>query len=203
MRKTDHLLHVWELALIFSLCAAILTGAWAEGRQAKLSQQLVRLHVVAASDSACDQAEKLRVRDAILELLSPKLAAAKSASEAAQIIRASKQECRLAAQRETAKPVRVTLETEHFPTRDYDGFSLPAGDYLALRVTLGAGQGHNWWCVLFPPLCTDSAISERAVETLSNDDMRLITADGRDYILRFRVLEWWDTVKTWLKDSPS
>lgn len=196
-------LRPWELALLLSLCIALLTGVWAQGRQAALSQKLVRLHVVAASDAPEDQVEKLRVRDAILTFLEPKLKTAASAKEAAEIIRLSQERCRRAAEAVTDQPVCVSLTREHFPTRYYETFSLPAGDYLALRVTLGAGEGHNWWCVLFPPLCTEAIASDRAVETLSAEDMQLITENGRGYILRFRVLELWDAVKNYLTAPPS
>ena len=196
-------LRPWELILLLSLCLALLTGVWAQGRQAALSSRLVRLHVVAASDSPTDQAEKLRVRDAVLKVLEPKLKTAASAKEAAEIIDASKDACRRAAEAITDRDVTVSLQREHFPTRIYETFSLPAGSYLSLRVTLGAGDGHNWWCVLFPPLCTEAVTSDRAAETLSRNDIQLITENGRGYILRFRVLEWWDAVSEWLRDSPS
>lgn len=196
-------LRPWELALLLSLCLALLTGVWAQGRQAALASRLVRLHVVAASDSPEDQAEKLQVRDAVLALLEPRLKTAASAKEAAEIIEFSQDACRRAAEAITDRDVTVSLRREHFPTRFYETFSLPAGDYLSLRVTLGTGEGHNWWCVLFPPLCTEAVTSDRAVETLSRDDIQLITENGRGYILRFRVLEWWDAVSEALRGSPS
>ena len=203
MDDTSRKLRPWELALLLSLCFALLTGVWAQGRQATLAGKLVRLHVVAASDTPQDQAEKLRVRDAVLSCLEPKLKTAASAKEAAEIIRLSQPACRRAAQAVTDQAVSVTMAREHFPTRHYETFSLPAGEYLALRVTLGEGRGHNWWCVLFPPLCTEAVTSGRAVETLSDGDVQLITGDGRGYVLRFRVLELWDTVKSRLTAPPS
>lgn len=203
MDSTSRKLRSWELALLISLCFALMTGVWAQGRQAALAGKLVRLHVVAASDTPEDQAEKLRVRDAVLSLLEPKLKTAASAKEAAEIIRFSQERCRRAAEAVTDQPVTVTMTREHFPTRYYETFSLPAGDYLALRITLGAGEGHNWWCVLFPPLCTGAVTADRAVETLSSDDVQLITENGAGYILRFRVLELWDAVKTYLTAPPS
>ena len=104
-----------------------------------------------------------------------------------------------AARRVTDQPVSVAFGPEHYPTREYDTFSLPAGTYPSLRVTLGAGAGHNWWCVVFPPLCVESALSERAVEALSEDDVRLITEDGADYVVRFRILELWDALSETFK----
>ena len=93
------------------------------------------------------------------------------------------------------RPVRVSLGAEHYPTRDYGAFALPAGVYTSLRVTLGAGEGHNWWCVIFPPLCAQAAgLSEQTVQALSDDDVRLVTGSDGGYVVRFRLLELWDAL---------
>ena len=168
-------LHVWELALMLSLCFALLTGLWAQGTQARLAGRLVRLHVIAASDSAADQAE--------------------NADDARRIVEGAKPLILRAAGTATDQPVRVDFGTEHYPTRHYGAFSLPAGEYDSLRITLGAGEGKNWWCVIFPPLCTQEALSPAAAETLSRQDRALITREGGEYEIRFRILEIWDLVK--------
>ena len=191
----DRKLHVWEAALMLSLCLALLTGIWAEGTQARLAGQLVRLHVIAASDSAADQAEKLAVRDAVLRCLTPKLRQAEDADDARRIVEGAKPLILRAAGTATKQPVRVDFGTEHYPTRDYGAFALPAGEYDSLRITLGAGEGKNWWCVIFPPLCTQEALSPAAVETLSKQDRALITRADGEYEIRFRILELWDLVK--------
>ena len=188
-------LHVWEIALMLSLCLALLTGLWAQGTQARLAGRLVRLHVIAASDSAADQAEKLAVRDAVLRCLTPKLRQAEDAKDARRIVEGAKPLILRAARTATDQPVRVDFGTEHYPTRDYGAFALPAGEYDSLRITLGAGEGKNWWCVIFPPLCAQEALSPDAVETLSKQDRALITREGGEYEIRFRVLEIWDMVK--------
>ena len=189
-------LHPWELALLLSVCLTLVVGAWAGARQEGLSDSLVRLHVIADSDSAADQAEKLRVRDAVLSYLAPKLEAAESISDARAILRAEQAGIRKAARSVTRQNVTVTFTREHYPTRDYGSFALPAGTYPSLRVILGSGQGHNWWCVVFPPLCTAETLENAAVEALSDDDVRLITADGTDVVIKFRVLEWYDAIKS-------
>ena len=188
-------LHVWEIALMLSLCAALLTGLWAQGTQARLAGRLVRLHVIAASDSAADQAEKLAVRDAVLRCLTPKLRQAEDADDARRIVEGAKPLILRAAGTATKQPVRVDFGTEHYPTRDYGSFALPAGEYDSLRITLGAGEGKNWWCVIFPPLCTQEALSSAEVETLSKQDRALITRADGEYEIRFRILELWDLVK--------
>ena len=185
-------LRPWELALLLAVCFTLLTGVWAQGRQTALSGRLVRLHVVAASDSEADQAEKLRVRDAVLAVLEPKLAGVEDMAQVRRIILAARPALKQAAQAVTEQSVRITFGEEHYPTRHYTDFSLPAGKYTSLRVILGPGEGHNWWCVVFPPLCMEGALTPEAVQTLSEDDVHLITQDTGEYQIRFRILELWD-----------
>lgn len=189
--EAERKLRPWELALLLALCFTLLCGTWAQGRQQVLAGKLVRLHVIAASDADEAQAVKLQVRDAVLAYLEPKLADVTDADAAQEIIAANLDGVAQAARTVTPDTVTVTLGPERYPTREYETFSLPAGVYTSLRVTLGAGEGHNWWCVIFPPLCVESSLSDRAVETLSDDDVKLITEDGDGYVLRFRLLELW------------
>ena len=86
--------------------------------------------------------------------------------------------------------VTVTLTRENYPTKSYEGFTLPAGEYDSLRVILGEGQGHNWWCIVFPPVCLSAAQADTVEEQLGEEDFRLISEDG-GYELRFRALELW------------
>ena len=95
----------------------------------------------------------------------------------------------------TGRAVTVTFTQEHYPTRDYGSFALPAGTYPSLRVIVGAGAGHNWWCVVFPPLCTADGVERQAVETMTENDVRLITSDEKDVVIKFRILEWYDAIK--------
>ena len=189
--EAERKLRPWELALLLALCFTLLCGTWAQGRQQVLAGKLVRLHVIAASDADEAQAVKRQVRDAVLAYLEPKLADVTDVDAAQEIIAANLDGVAQAARTVTPDAVTVTLGPERYPTREYETFSLPAGVYTSLRVTLGAGEGHNWWCVIFPPLCMESSLSDRAVETLSDDDVKLITEDGDGYVLRFRLLELW------------
>ena len=97
--------------------------------------------------------------------------------------------------------VSARLEETEFPTREYDGFALPSGEYLALRVVIGEGAGKNWWCVVFPPLCTTAAcdFQETAVSGgLGEEDLSLITEEDGGYVLRFRAVELWEGLRQWL-----
>ena len=174
-------LRPWELALLLAVCVTLLTGTWAQARSALLASRLVRLHVIAVSDDDTEQAVKLQVRDAVLAYLEPQLAGVTDVDTA---------RLRIADDLDG-----IARGAEHYPTRDYGTFALPAGVYTSLRVTLGAGAGHNWWCVIFPPLCAQAAgLSERAVQALSDDDVRLVTESGGGYVVRFRLLELWDAL---------
>lgn len=122
------------------------------------SDNLIRLHVVANSDSAADQELKRKVRDGIIRYTEPAFIAAENQDSARLIARARLDGIKEIAAREIEAqgktyPVRVELNSFPFPTKHYGPFILPAGDYEAVKVTIGAGGGTNWWCVLFPPLC--------------------------------------------------
>lgn len=191
---------ILEYSLLFALCAALLTGLWAQGRQRQLSGELVRLHVVANSDNETDQAAKLQVRDTVLAELSPKLASISDPAEAETVIRAELPRLQRSARESLQKsgkfyPARAELRYERFPTRHYAGFSLPAGNYVSLCVTLGEGQGHNWWCVVFPPLCTVAAEDEGAFASLPTEDARLIRCD-EGYAVRFHLIEWYEKLRS-------
>ena len=189
--RTSSKLKNWEIALLLALCVTLLTGVWAQARQARLASGLIRLHVIAVSDDDVEQAVKLRVRDAVLAYLSPALDGAADAGAAKTILTENLSGIRGAAENAAGgRQVQVTLSPEYYPTRDYGTFTLPAGKYESLRVILGQGRGHNWWCVVFPPLCLSAAEETRIAETMDTSDYGIVTgADG--YVLKFRLLELW------------
>lgn len=186
-------LKLWESALLIALSLTTLAALWAQGRQSSISEKLVRFHVIAVSDDEYEQQLKLRVRDAVLEYISPKLEEAGSSSQAREIIAAELDNIRETAQAVSeGRGVTVTLTRENYPTKSYEGFTLPAGEYDSLRVILGEGQGHNWWCIVFPPICLSAAQADTVEEQLGEEDFRLISdGDGEGYELRFRALELW------------
>ena len=142
-------------------------------------------------EASSQQAVKLRVRDAVLSALAPKLAGVQSADEAGEVLAGNLPLIQQAAEQAAeGRPVRVSLGEERYPTRDYAGFSLPAGRYRSLRVVLGEGQGHNWWCVVFPPVCLSAAEKEAMQPVMNPDDYALITRED-GWEIRFRVVELW------------
>lgn len=151
-----------ELALALCMAFLFAYAAWVSLRQQTLADDLLRLHVIANSDSVQDQQVKLLVRDRVLEVTEPLLAEADNQDEVRRILNEHLQQITDAAQQvltDQGMPYQLSAQmaTEYYPTRAYDTFSLPAGQYTGLKIRLGAASGHNWWCVVFPPLCTDAA----------------------------------------------
>lgn len=150
-------------------------------------ENLLRLHVVANSDTATDQAIKRQVRDAVLVLLTPTLKQARDSQQAKQLVLARREDIRHAAQQVVkqagrAYDVRVEVGRFAFPTKVYGDTALPAGNYEALRISLGEAQGQNWWCVLFPPLClVDAAggvaIAPAGTTAVTGSDLAIDTHD--------------------------
>ena len=185
---------------MLTVCLALLGGlvlsgaaGWFDAQQQTgqaLRADTIRLHVRADSDSVLDQTCKLAVRDALLELTSRLYAGAHSAQEVRAIAARHLPEFQMTA-RQTLdrlgqdRPVQVSLVNMYFDTTHYRDFSLPAGRYDAVRVDIGqpGTYGQNWWCVLYPGLC--------AAACGGYDDPAETDLVCGDYILRFRVVEWW------------
>lgn len=191
----------WRRVLALFVACLVCTALWAEATQVRLASQVIRLHVLANSDSEEDQALKLEVRDRVLETTSALLAGETEPQAAAVLLDQHLDDiAQTAAQEISAQGhddrVEVRLEQTWFPTRQYQGISLPAGNYLALRVLIGAAEGHNWWCVVFPNLCLP-AVSERALEasTLTPGQISLLQEEETSYVFRFKALELWQSLK--------
>ena len=208
MRLTRVLRDVpWRRVLALFVACLVCTALWAEATQVRLASQVIRLHVLANSDSEEDQALKLEVRDRVLETTSALLAGETEPQTAAILLDQHLDDiAQTAAQEISAQGhddrVEVRLEQTWFPTRQYQGISLPAGNYLALRVLIGAAEGHNWWCVVFPNLCLP-AVSERALEasTLTPRQISLLQEEETSYVFRFKALELWQSLKHHLMEG--
>lgn len=191
-------LHLWESALLMAFGVMLTAGCFASAAQSELAGQVLRLHVVANSDSREDQILKLAVRDAVLAEARPLLEGAVNSAGAELLLAPRLGELERRAEQVLAAAgcgdgVTVSLTDQWFPTRQYDTFALPAGRYRALKVVIGGGEGENWWCVVFPPLCL-GAVTEQAAETaaLSEEQTALISGQDGEYVLKFKVIEWWE-----------
>lgn len=191
----------FEIAVILGIILSICTAFLLNNQQEELANSVLRLHVIANSNSQFDQLVKLKVRDRILEE-SEKLSQAKNVDELKEIMRENTDEITALAQDELLRygceePVTVLLGESYFPTKEYGDISFPAGRYQALKVVIGEGKGENWWCVCFPPICTGSAMgegSEICIENgLGEETVKLITSKEKKntpYIIKFKLMEW-------------
>ncbi|MEG1658371.1 MAG: stage II sporulation protein R [Oscillibacter sp.] len=203
IEKNPKKVKIFEILLAIGLALFLLTGVWSLHRQQNLADKVVRLHILANSDSQTDQTLKLQVRDRLLARATEILEASGDRAEAEKLLTAALPELQtLAAEEIEARgyqyPVTAELTDSDFPTKEYDGFTLPAGEYLALRIVIGQGNGHNWWCVVFPPLCTQTTTDVPAAAMaagLNEDDLALITEENSGYVLKFKALEWWSALK--------
>ena len=181
-------------ALTVTLCAVL------QAQSQRMADKIIRLHVVANSDTSADQAVKLAVRDAVLREAGRVLDGAEDPKQAvAAQLPALEAAANAELQRQGSEDLaRVSFRRELFPTRDYDTFSLPSGVYQSLRVTIGAGEGHNWWCVIYPPLCAgtcEADVAEIAEHAgLTREEIGLICGE-EGYILRFKLVEWWNRLR--------
>jgi len=166
----------------------------------EVRDETLRLHIIANSDSEEDQALKLKVRDRILEETGELFAEVNGKSDAVALTKISLNKIEALAEDVIAEEgaeydVSVALTEDWFETRSYDGFTLPAGEYDTVRIVIGAGEGANWWCVMYPPLCVSSATD--AAEAYGEDEA-FVT--GSKYEVRFAVVELYERIKKVLSD---
>lgn len=194
---------VIPILCLFIIAAYLLSGILT---QASIAKKVIRLHIIANSNSTFDQNLKLQVRDKVIEYLSPKLLKSNSIEESKNIIANNieniKQISKETASKYSNYEINVSLGKSEFPTKHYDNYSFPAGSYEALKITIGEGAGNNWWCVMFPPLCfTNSAVgtfSENSEEilrdSLSAEELNTIKNSNQPSIkIKFKLLEWWNS----------
>lgn len=196
---------IFALATLTILCAISLFPIHGE---AAIYDTVVRLHVVANSDSEEDQALKLEVRDAVIAVVSPAVEDCKTQSEAISAIEKIIPEIESAARSVIAEKglsykVSVALGQEYYPTKNYESCAFPEGEYASLRVLIGDSEGQNWWCCLFPPLCLSSATSDDQKSNedafvsvgLTSDQYKIVTeTNNPKYKARFKILE---TISSW------
>ena len=186
----------WELSVLLGLALALSLSSFTRfsAACAGVREDTLRLHILANSDSEADQELKLAVRDAILQAEGGMFAAERTKEGALRAAGADLEAIRAVAQRTVrargySYPVAVRLENMYFSTREYDGFTLPAGRYDAVRVEIGAHAGKNWFCVLFPPMCVPAATSDggQDMSAYSGAEQQAVCSS---YKVGFAAVEW-------------
>ena len=168
--------------------------------------KLIWFHVIANSDSEEDQNLKLKVRDAVIDYLQPKLANSNSIEESEKIIISEYEELEnisknIILENGYEYGVNVGIDYSEFPTKQYSNVVLPSGEYKALRIIIGEGSGKNWWCVMFPPLCfvdeqkglIDKETDAKLREVLTEEEYELITQSNKKQVnkvqVKFKIVE--------------
>ena len=168
------------------------------GEEMDIYDKTLRLHILANSDDKKDQELKLKVRDAVIDELSEKLSQCSTKEEAEKLVINERENIIDAAKTVISEngvtcTVDMTVTEEYYPERKYEGISLPAGEYTSVRILLGEADGQNWWCVLFPQVCTDTA--RPVTETLAQvgftpNQIRLLTEQEKpSYRIKFKLVE--------------
>ena len=194
-KKLSRLLKIQ--AVVFAVIIAVgvcSVGVFADNCS-RVRSDVLRMHVIANSDSDEDQALKLKVRDAVLESGAELFDGTVTVDEAKAKIEPQKAELEAAAREVIERegydyPVSVNVVNEYFATRCYGDLTMPAGRYTAVKVVIGEGAGHNWWCVMFPPLCLPAA-QDRGGNIdafLDGDELKVVESSGR-YEPRFKIVE--------------
>lgn len=195
-----------ELGLLL-LLAVIISGMTAlERQQQNLSDSLIRLHVTADSDDPEDQEMKLLVRDAVLLDADILTRDAKGRNEAKAILSENLEKLEETANRVLTTQgvddtVKVSLKRELFGTRFYNGRALPGGYYDALRVEIGSGEGHNWWCVVYPQLCVPAVTEQTFQPVMAPGDGSswIVSEEMEEYELKFMLLELFENLVGWFR----
>lgn len=190
-----------EISIAVGLVIAILFSVCGFGADcAEVRDNVVRLHILANSDSESDQAVKLLVRDALLESGAKIFSGAASVDDASDILESEKELIVSAAEKVLREngfdyKVSVSMEKEYFTTRAYENFTMPAGEYLALKVIIGNGDGKNWWCVMFPPLCLPAAGENTDIDAILGSDGAKLIQNSPRYEMRFKIVEIYERIK--------
>ena len=190
----------------YVLIITLLLSVLPTDAEANIYEDTIRLHILANSDSKEDQALKISVRDGLLLEYGERLRSAGSFEGAAQLAEGLLSEIENFAEELINAEgydynVTAILSEEWYETRDYDGFSLPCGIYTSLRILIGEGKGKNWWCVMYPPLCTELACEDAPADDgfIDYTKEELILISGSKYNLKFKILE--DLSRVFSKNS--
>lgn len=188
-------------ALCYGLVLCFLWVILPVSADSEIYSRVIRLHVLADSDKEEAQEVKLAVRDALLSYGEELFSDCQSREEAVALLGRERKAMesyvnQLLEQWGLSYRAQVSLSEEHYGTREYGGFRLPAGEYLSLRVILGRGEGKNWWCVMFPPVCLSCARPEDELLAggVGEDSAKVFTVDAGRYRFRFRILEFFGSL---------
>ncbi len=188
--------------ILVIFCASSFLGNSVLKEEREIYEKTLRLHIPACSDSAADQEVKLKVRDAVLELLREPLSECETKDQSVKVVEQMRGDIQSTANKVLRDnnfnyTASVTLTEEYYPRKSYEDFTLPAGNYTSLKIELGQAEGKNWWCVLFPQVCLGTA---KSGETLAEvgftaNQIRLLTEqEESQYVVKFKIVEFLESI---------
>ena len=189
-----------ELSILFALIATVfLSFAEFDAACADVRENVVRLHIIANSDTEADQALKLKVRDAILNESGNIFESTENYTEALKLCKESLEQFEAIAKRVIEEngynySVKAEIKTTYFETREYDSFTLPAGNYKSLNIKIGEAKGKNWWCVVFPAVCIPAAADTDLSKSVPKNGVE-ITSNPQKYVMKFKAVEIYESIK--------
>lgn len=200
-------LHIIEASIAIALMFTVVLSIVNFGFEcSEIRSDVIRLHILANSDSEEDQQVKIIVRDVLLNCGKELFSGNITKGNAEEVLNKQKDELIKIANKTLAEngfnyKAQIYLTEEYFTTRSYENFTLPAGEYLALKVVLGEGGGHNWWCVMFPPLCLPAASGNTELDAVVDEDGAKIIQNYDEYEMRFKVVELFESIKNKIKSK--
>ena len=189
----------WMICMIVALICVSVAGS-AKGVNYALSNQLLRFHVIANSDTPDDQALKLEVRNAVMEQIRSVLPAHADKEETKALIQNHRDLLLTVARKVLSEhgcrdALSLTVEKRYFPKKDYLELSLPAGEYEAVCLEIGQAKGKNWWCVLYPSLGSPAEVIPAVKDALPEETYDLITSKAPEAVFRFKTVDYFMSVK--------
>lgn len=188
---------LFKSAVVALVIASIFSFLPFEKKCREISDEVLRIHILADSDSESDQSFKLKVRDSILEYTDGLYSEVSSKEEAIKITNEHIDEIVATAENTLKangceKQVNAEICEMDFNTRYYGDITMPSGNYTALRVTIGSGEGKNWWCVMYPSLCLYTSADTNTLEDELTDEQYEVITDTPKYEFKFKILEYFD-----------
>lgn len=200
--KNEKKFIILEISLFLAFIMTVTVSSFSSDEKncREIRENVLRLHVIANSDSEDDQKLKLKVRDAVLSAGSSLFDGTTDTETAVTKAREETDYLTDTAQNVIDESgfdydVKIEVGKSRFPTREYDNITLPAGEYTAVRVILGKGEGHNWWCVMFPPLCLPAAENKAELSDVLSDSAVAFAESGKKYEVKFKIIEWYEELK--------
>lgn len=194
-----------SVAFAFIISAIASVGAFANECN-NIRDNVIRLHILANSDSAEDQNIKLIVRDELLKSGIGMFKGEMTVENSERILKNNICELKtlindILEENNFEYECDIYITDEYFETREYENFTMPAGRYKALKIILGEGKGHNWWCVMFPPLCLPAAKDNVNIDNVFNEKGVNIVTESDKYVFKFKIIELIEDIKIMLSSK--